>query len=254
MAYTVNKLAKLSGVSVRTLHFYHEIGLLKPAYCGDNNYRYYEEEQLLMLQQILFYRELGFPLNDIQRILDSDDFDKIEALQSHKLILENNLDHAQALIKTIDKTISHLRGKTKMKVDELYYGFDSEKQKQYEQDLIDSGKVSEIEMNEYRERYKKLNKEQKEELQKKFIADGKQINFDLIRAIDTKLLPSSEEVQKIMRRHHAWVGWNPTREKYIGLSQLYQTPEFKKFYDTHDLRLLTFIVEAMQIFAERELS
>jgi DNA-binding transcriptional MerR regulator len=68
MAYTVNKLAKLSGVSVRTLHFYDEIGLLEPAYYGDNNYRYYEEEQLLMLQQILFFRELGFPLIDIQRI------------------------------------------------------------------------------------------------------------------------------------------------------------------------------------------
>ena len=54
MAYTVNKLAKLSGVSARTLRFYDEIGLLKPAYVGDNEYRYYEEEQLLMLQQILF--------------------------------------------------------------------------------------------------------------------------------------------------------------------------------------------------------
>src|SRR3990167_10737481 len=102
MAYTVNKLAKLSGVSVRTLHFYDEIGLLKPAYYGDNNYRYYEEEQLLMLQQILFFREIGFSLNDIQRILSSNDFDKIEALKSHKNILEKNLDRAQTLIKTID--------------------------------------------------------------------------------------------------------------------------------------------------------
>ena len=76
MTYTVNQLAKLSGVSVRTLHFYDEIGLLKPAYYGENNYRYYEEEQLLILQQILFFREMGCPLNDIQRILSSNDFDK----------------------------------------------------------------------------------------------------------------------------------------------------------------------------------
>lgn len=91
MTYTVNKLAKLSGVSVRTLHFYDEIGLLKPAYLGDNNYRYYEEEQLLMLQQILFFRELGLPLSDIQRIVNSNDFDKIDALKSHKHILEKTL-------------------------------------------------------------------------------------------------------------------------------------------------------------------
>src|SRR3990167_2633575 len=139
MAYTVNKLAKLSGVSARTLHFYDEIGLLKPAYVGENNYRYYEEEQLLMLQQILFYRELGMPLSEIQGIINSDNFDKIEALQSHKKILEQGLDRSQQMIKTIDKTISHLRGKEKMKDEELYYGFDSEKQKEHEKYLVDKG-------------------------------------------------------------------------------------------------------------------
>jgi DNA-binding transcriptional MerR regulator len=132
VSYTVNKLAKLSGVSVRTLHFYDEIGLLKPAYYGDNKYRYYEEEQLLMLQQILFYRELGVPLNDIQKILQCESFDKIEALKSHKNILISNLERMQNLIKTIDKTITHLRGESTMKDNEFYYGFDSEKQKGYE--------------------------------------------------------------------------------------------------------------------------
>jgi DNA-binding transcriptional MerR regulator len=69
MAYTINQLAKLSGVSTRTLRFYDEISLLVPAFYGENQYRYYKEEQLLMLQQILFFRELGFPLNDIQRLI-----------------------------------------------------------------------------------------------------------------------------------------------------------------------------------------
>lgn len=254
MAYTVNKLAKLSGVSIRTLRFYDEVGLLKPAYYGENNYRYYEEEQLLMLQQILFFRELGFSLAEIQRIVKSSDFDKIESLNSHRQVLIKNIDRTTVLINTIDKTISHLRGKTEMKVEELYYGFDSAKQKKYEQDLVDSGKVTQSEMNEYRKKYQNMTREQREELHQKFIEDGRQINLDLISAIDNKLLPSSDKVQEIMRRHHAWVGWNPTKEKYIGLSQLYQTPEFKKFYDAHDLRLLTFIVEAMTIFAERKLS
>src|SRR5579862_8482845 len=95
VAYTVNTLAKLSNVSVRTLHFYDEIGLLKPAYYGENNYRYYEEEQLLMLQQILFYKELGFALKDIQRILCSKEFDKIKALESHKDSLKQNLNQTK---------------------------------------------------------------------------------------------------------------------------------------------------------------
>ena len=68
MAYTVKKLSELSGVTVRTLHFYEEAALLKPAYYGSNGYRYYEEKQLLQLQQILFFKELGFSLKQIQKI------------------------------------------------------------------------------------------------------------------------------------------------------------------------------------------
>ena len=132
MAYTVKKLAKLSGVSIRTLHFYDEIGLLKPASRQQNNYRCYEEEQLLLLQQILFFRALAFPLDEIKRIMTSDDFDKIEALQAHKRILNKRLDETNILLKTVDKTLAHLRGKTLMKDEELFYGFDSEKQKAHE--------------------------------------------------------------------------------------------------------------------------
>src|SRR3990167_2420836 len=101
MPYTVKKLAGISGVSPRTLRFYDEIGLLKPAFYGDNQYRYYEEEQLLMLQQILFFRELGMPLSDIRRILSSDDFDKIESLKTHKSILQSGLERTETLIKTM---------------------------------------------------------------------------------------------------------------------------------------------------------
>lgn len=123
MTYTVKKLAKLSGVSIRTLRFYDDIGLLKPAYVGDNHYRYYEQEQVLLLQQILFYRELNFSLDDIQRIISCDDFNKIDALISHKHILTQNLDRTKKLIKTIDQTIAHLRGKITMSNEELFAGF-----------------------------------------------------------------------------------------------------------------------------------
>ena len=87
MAYTVKKLAEVSGVSVRTLHFYDEIGLLAPAYVGDNGYRYYEEEQLLMLQQILFFREIGFELKQRRDVLNQSDFDKLQALKTHRQVL-----------------------------------------------------------------------------------------------------------------------------------------------------------------------
>ena len=123
MAYTVKQLAVMSGVTVRTLHFYDEMALLKPAYTKANGYRIYEEPQLLMLQQILFYRELGFELKRINEILSQREFEKIAALKSHRQVLEKNFTRTRTLIETIDKTISHLKGARKMKSEELFRGF-----------------------------------------------------------------------------------------------------------------------------------
>src|SRR5580658_4746331 len=123
MAYTVKQVAEISGVSVRTLHFYDETGLLKPARQSTNGYRFYEEPQLLTLQQILFYRELGFELKQIKHILGRGDFEKVAALQSHRKVLQKNLARTRQLIETIDKTIQHLKGTKKMKSKEMFAGF-----------------------------------------------------------------------------------------------------------------------------------
>jgi DNA-binding transcriptional MerR regulator/quercetin dioxygenase-like cupin family protein len=123
MSYTVKQVAGISGVSVRTLHFYDEAGLLKPARYGENGYRFYDEPQLLLLQQILFYRELGFELKEIQRILSRAEFEKIAALKSHRVVLQKNIARTRRLIETIDKTIQHLKGRKKMKAEEMFVGF-----------------------------------------------------------------------------------------------------------------------------------
>jgi DNA-binding transcriptional MerR regulator len=123
MAYTVKQVAAMSSVSVRTLHFYDETGLLKPAYIGANGYRFYEDPQLLILQQILFYRELGFELKQIKAIVGRADFEKVAALQSHRQVLQENLIRTRSLLETIDKTIMHLTGTKKMKSEEMFVGF-----------------------------------------------------------------------------------------------------------------------------------
>jgi DNA-binding transcriptional MerR regulator len=123
MDYTVKQVSEMSGVSVRTLHFYHETGLLKPAYIKPNGYRIYDEPQLLMLQQILFYRELGFELKRIKKVLGQRKFEKAEALKSHRKVLEQRTARTRTLIETIDKTISHLKGTKKMKSEEIFAGF-----------------------------------------------------------------------------------------------------------------------------------
>src|SRR5687768_2346884 len=100
MAYTVKQVAAMSGVSVRTLHFYDETGLLRPAYYGASGYRFYEEPQLLTLQQILFYRELGFELKQIKDVLGQADFEIVAALESHREVLQKNLLRTHELIET----------------------------------------------------------------------------------------------------------------------------------------------------------
>src|SRR5678815_5743104 len=117
--------------------FYDELGLLKPAYHGANGYRFYEEAQLLTLQQILFYRTLGFELKQIKRVLGRADFDKVAALKSHRKVLQKNLSDTRKLIETIDKTIKHLKGTRKMKGQEMFVGFNPKEQAKHEQYLID---------------------------------------------------------------------------------------------------------------------
>ena len=91
----------------------------------------------MILQQILFFRELGFELKKIQEILERSDFDKMAALHSHKKVLKKDAERIQSLIEKIDKTIKHLKGEKSMKDQEIYHGFSKEKQAEYEKQLID---------------------------------------------------------------------------------------------------------------------
>ncbi|MBS1271813.1 MAG: HTH-type transcriptional activator mta [Candidatus Marinimicrobia bacterium] len=120
--YTVKELAKLAGISVRTLHHYDEINLLKPAERTHKRYRLYGEDELLRLQQILFYRELDFPLEEIKAILDAPDFDTVEALKEHKSALISRKKRLEKLLTTIDKTIAKMEKGSKMIYEELYDG------------------------------------------------------------------------------------------------------------------------------------
>ena len=253
MAYTVKKLAEMSGVSVRALHFYDEVGLLKPAYLGENGYRFYEEAQLLMLQQILFYRELGFELKAIKTMLGRNDFDKIAALESHREVLSKNLARTRKLIVTIDKTIEHLKGTKKMKSRELFVGFNPQEQAKHEQYLIDRyGEGMREGIAQSKRRVKNWTKASWENAGAAFV----EICKDLTALMDRKLPGGSREVQDVIRRHHQWLKqfWTPTRESYAGHSQLIVDSDLRKAYEVYHPQLPEFMAAAMKIFAERELS
>lgn len=252
MAYTVKQVAKMSGVSIRTLRFYHALGLLKPAYCGANGYRFYEEPQLLTLQQILFYRELGFELKQIKKILGRTDFEKIEALQSHRKVLRQELARKRTLLKTIDKTIEHLEGKRKMKSQEIFAGFNPELQAKHEEYLVKR----------YGEKMKEGIAQSKAKVKDWTRADWEksgatfnEICRDLAFALERKLPADSLDVQNIVRRHYQWLQqfWKPNRQSYTGHSQLIVDSDLRKPYEAHHPQLPEFIAEAINAFAAREL-
>lgn len=249
MTYTVAKLAKISGVSVRTLHWYDEVGLLKPAYHGSNGYRYYEEEQLLTLQQILFFRELGFELKQILRVLGRGDFDKMVALSSHRQVLQKNLDKIRKLIKTIDKTLEHLKGTKKMKENEIFSGFSKEKQAEYEKQIIERfGQQGKAHIEESKQNAKKWSKADEENFKKEFAAICK----ELTGLLEKNFNPSAKEVQAVIRKHFLWLSkcWTPTKESYAGHGQFIADSELRKAYAIYHDRLPEFIAEAIQVFAQ----
>src|SRR5699024_9378834 len=121
------------GVSVRTLHYYDEIGLLKPAVVAENGYRLYSDGNLQQLQQILFFRELDFSLQEIKRILTDPNFVAIEALEAHRRTLVEQQVRLKQLIQTIDQTSLDEKGALLMINEERFKGFDYTKN-EYEQE------------------------------------------------------------------------------------------------------------------------
>lgn len=253
MAYTVKKLAAISGTSVRTLHHYDEIGLLEPAYCGSNGYRYYETEQVLRLQQILFYRQLGLPLKQIHAIVTHSDFDKVEALESHRTELLSDVERKRQLIATIDKTIKHLKGNTAMESEELFTGFDSKEQRRHEDYLVDRyGEGMKDSIAKSKAKVKDWSKTRWEQTQGKFA----EICENLVRVMETPLTADSQEAQDLIQQHFDWMCqfWTPNRESYIGHTQLIVDSELRNAYTKHHPDLPDFVAEGIKVFANTKLS
>jgi DNA-binding transcriptional MerR regulator len=256
MVYTVKQLSELSGITVRTLHYYEEANLLKPAYYGTNGYRYYGEKELLKLQQILFFKELGFSLSQIKKVLGRSDFDQLAALYSHRKGLRGELERIGRLIETIDKTINHMKGNQKMKEEDIYCGFlTKEKQREYHTYLKNKISADHPSFAECEKNIQHFTKADWE----KYKNESDISMRELAKLLEIKLPANSTEVQKIVQKHYQWLKkfWTPDKESYIGIGQMYTEFEWKKYfetYDPHHPRLAQYLAEGMKIFAERELS
>lgn len=218
--YTVKQVAELAGVSIRTLHYYDEIDLLTPSHVGDNGYRYYDDASLMRLQQILLYREIGLELVRIKDILDSPDFDLLDALRSHRALLEEKGRRLKRLLDTVDSTIQHLTGEAAdMSKKKLFKGLDKKEQRQYEREArLQYGPGTVNESVRLWNSYSKTK-------QQAVMDEGNQLYREMVQAVETDIPPQSATVQALLKRWHEHLRYfyEPTFEILRGLGQLYTT-------------------------------
>jgi MerR family transcriptional regulator, thiopeptide resistance regulator len=252
--YTVKQLARLSGVSVRTLHHYDEIGLLKPSFLGENRYRYYGREELLRLQDILFHRELGVPLAGIARLLDAEGRDRVAILTEHRSALAERVKRSRQLLRTIDRTIAELQGEDTVKDKDLYKGFAPEKQAEYEDWLVENyGGDMRERIGESKAKLAAMGAEGMADR----MAEGEAAGKALAEAFRDGVAPADAANDQLLARHHAWIAamWDKAcpPETYAGLADLYLAhPDFRTKFDGDGGEGFTdWLTSAMKAYAAR---
>lgn len=248
--YTVSQLSRLAGVSVRTLHHYDHIGLLRPAAIAENGYRHYGREELLRLQQILLHRDMGMALADIARILDAPDFDRMAALRDQRRRLLAEAERYRQLAATIDRTITLLEGEDVMDAQRLYEGFTPEKQAEHEDWLVRRyGPAMQTDI----ARSKQARGRQDRAEQMRDLAD---IESALIQAMGAGIPPEDTRLDGPLTRHLDWVaaswGRRPDADAYAGLAAIYRDhPEFQARYEALAPGFGDYLPLAMEAFAIR---
>jgi DNA-binding transcriptional MerR regulator len=249
MEYTVQKLGELAGISTRTLRYYDEIGILKPARINSSGYRIYGQAEVDRLQQILFYRELGVSLDSIKNIITAPSFDGANALKEHREKLLEKREQLDLLIANVDKTIAVTEGRIKMSNKEKFEGF---KQKMIDDNEKKYGK-------EIREKYgndtiDKSNAKLKNMTQEQYEAVTKleqQVKETLAQAFATGD-PASDIAQKAADLHKQWLTfyWSSySKEAHAGIAQMYVDDDrFKAYYDEKQPGAAEFLRDAIRIY------
>lgn len=249
MPYTVNALAKIAGVSVRTLHYYDQVGLLKPSTIQKNGYRVYEERELLLLQQILFFRELDFSVEEIKQIFSSSAFDLRQALQDHRALIELKKKRLSGLLKTIDATLKKLDQTTPMDdqdMKELYDTFGEETVKKYADEVKQRWGHTEA----YKQSMERASKMTKADTEK-YKQDSDRFMKKVAETMDKGA--TSPEFQALIAEHFESLStwYEPNLEMYRGLAKMYvEDPRFTAYYEKYHEGLATVFSEAMLYFVE----
>ncbi|MDF2484735.1 MAG: MerR family transcriptional regulator [Herbinix sp.] len=253
MEYTVQKLSQIAGISTRTLRYYDEIGILKPARINSSKYRIYGQIEVDRLQQILLYREMGVNLDTIQEIMSSKTFDEMAALQEHLAKLLAQRKQIDMLINNVEMTIESREGRRIMKDNEKFEGFkkklveDNEKKygteirEKYGDEAVQASNAKMMNMT--KEKYEEFEKLSQEVL-------------DTLEAAFATGDPAGELGQKTADLHRQWLGYtwgSYSKEAHAGLAQMYVDDErFTAFYDKKQPGMAVFLRDAILVYIKKQ--
>ncbi|MFC7686003.1 MerR family transcriptional regulator [Ureibacillus sp. GCM10028918] len=253
MEYTISKLAKLAGVSSRTLRYYDEIDLLKPSRINSSGYRIYGQKEVDRLQQILFFRELEVDLETIIQIMDAPNFDQLNVLMQHYNELVQKRTRLDKLIETIDKTIAHQKGEIMMSNEEKFKAFKENliagNEQQYGKEIRE--KYGDKTVDESNAKLRGMSKEDYEAMENL----GNEIFELLQKAVETGD-PSLEIAQHLAAKHKEWLTYSwpsYSKEAHKGLAEMYIADErFKAYYDKAIAGGTEFLRDAILVYVDKQ--
>ncbi|MNI05957.1 HTH-type transcriptional activator TipA [compost metagenome] len=250
MEYSIQKLARLAGVSSRTLRYYDEIDLLKPARISSSGYRIYSQVEVDRLQQILFYRELGLGLEQIRDIVNEPSFNDLRALAEHRSQLLDRRKQLDTLIATVERTIAMKEGRISMSDEQKFEGFKQqmiqENEEKYGQEIRE--KYGDQAVEQSNAKLSQMTPQQYEEVTRL----AEEVMTSLRDAFNTGD-PAGELAQKTAELHKQWLSfyWNQySKEAHAGVAEMYVADErFKAYYDKDTPGMAEFLRDAIQIYA-----
>ncbi len=244
--FTIKQFSQLAHVTPRTLRYYDQIGLLKPDEIGNNGYRYYSDASLLKLQQILFYRELEIPLEQIKEIMGRQNFNLQAALEDHKHQLGKKIDRLNKLINTVDQTLKYIKGEEKMNKKMLFDAFNEEEQQKMEEEALQMYDPATVK--ESNRKWKSYSTAEKQ----KISDQGNAVYQGFVEVMSKG--PDSPQAQACVQRwrDHMNYFWVPNEEQLLDLADLYNDdPRFKKNFDNFHPDLAEFVREAVRVYVTR---
>lgn len=249
MEYTVQKLGQMAGVSTRTLRYYDEVGLLKPARINSSGYRIYGQAEVDRLQQILFYRELGVSLESIKEIVTAPAFNGVKALREHREKLLAKREQLDLLIANVDKTIAFTEGRITMSDKEKFEGFKQklidDNERKYGQEI--RAKYGDDVVDKSNAKLKGMSQEQYEEVTR--------LSNEVLETLQAAFKtgdPAGELAQKAADLHRKWLSYywpSYTKEAHAGVAQMYvDDARFSAYYDAQQPGTAVFLRDAVLIY------